>query len=277
MAGERLARIFSSVKYSCVKHDTYFPVYERVLERFIGKGITFVEIGVLDGGSLFMWREYFKNARIIGIDFNPSVRKWEPHGFEIFIADQSSPSFWEKFYRTVGAIDVVLDDGGHTNAQQIVTAKHAIEHIRDGGVLMVEDAHTSYLKAFGNPSKYSFINFGKHIVDSINSRFPAVPGPRNEYSRRIHSVEFYESIVVFNIDSSRCLVPNRVTNGGEVSNTEDYRFKDSGVEFARSFLASRLSILKRIPLARRWSSALFGWINVLAIRLRNRRLAKFFR
>ena len=31
-------------------------------------------------------------------------------------------------------------------------------HINDDGILIFEDTHTSYLKEFGNPSKYSFIN-----------------------------------------------------------------------------------------------------------------------
>ena len=37
-------------------------------EKYREKKITFVEIGVLSGGSLFMWRNYFgKNARIISV------------------------------------------------------------------------------------------------------------------------------------------------------------------------------------------------------------------
>ena len=36
-----------------------------------------------------MWRDYFgKDARIIGIDLNPEAKKWEKHGFEIFIGNQ---------------------------------------------------------------------------------------------------------------------------------------------------------------------------------------------
>ena len=58
---------------------------------YVGKKITFVEIGVLQGGSLFMWREYFgKNARIIGIDLHPNAKELEKHGFEIYIGNQSN-------------------------------------------------------------------------------------------------------------------------------------------------------------------------------------------
>ncbi len=43
----------------------------------------------------FMWRNFFgSKARIIGIDMNPNAKKWEKHGFEIFIGSQSDKNFW---------------------------------------------------------------------------------------------------------------------------------------------------------------------------------------
>ena len=63
------------------------------------KKITFVEVGVFGGGSLFMWINFFgKQARIIGIELNPEAKKWEKDGFEIFIGDQSDPDFWTDFW-----------------------------------------------------------------------------------------------------------------------------------------------------------------------------------
>ena len=76
---------------------------------------------MIGGGSLFMWRDFFGDkARIIGIDFNPNAKKWASAGFEIFIGNQSDEKFWSEFNNTVGPIDVVLDDGGHTYKQQII-------------------------------------------------------------------------------------------------------------------------------------------------------------
>ena len=81
---------FMKSPYNSIKHSTYFDSYDYFFNDYIGKEITFLEIGVLAGGSLFMWRDYFgPKARIIGIDFNPNAKKWEEHGFEIFIGSQS--------------------------------------------------------------------------------------------------------------------------------------------------------------------------------------------
>ena len=71
----RLFQIYKNLKQVSLKSDTYFHVYEEIFNRYVGKKITFVEIGVLQGGSLHMWREYFgSNARIIGIDLNPKSK-----------------------------------------------------------------------------------------------------------------------------------------------------------------------------------------------------------
>jgi hypothetical protein len=145
-----------------------------------------------------MWRDYFgPAARIIGIDLNPAAKKWERDNFFIFVGSQSDEEFWDQLFSSVGNVDVVLDDGGHTNEQQIVTAEKFMPHIKDGGMLIVEDTHTSYLTSFGNPTKYSFINYCKTLIDSINSRFTSANVSSNSLNTVVSSVEIYESMVCF--------------------------------------------------------------------------------
>ena len=155
-------KLFSESKNYSRKHKKYFNVYDNIFSHYKNKKITFVEVGLLDGGSLLIWRKYFgPNARIIGIDINKDCKKFEEDGFEIFIGSQSDPLFWDSFFKEVGNVDIILDDGGHTNEQQIITTLKCIPYIKDDGIHVVEDTHTSYQKNFGNPSKYSFINFTK--------------------------------------------------------------------------------------------------------------------
>ena len=130
-----------------VKHSSYFLTYENLLEKYRNKPIVFVEVGIHNGGSLFMWRKFFgDNARIIGIDLNPNAKELEKYGFEIFIGNQSENSFWKNFYKEVGKIDILLDDGGHTYEQQINTVNKSVDFINNGGMIIVEDTHTSYLE-----------------------------------------------------------------------------------------------------------------------------------
>ena len=119
-----------------------------------------------------MWKRFFgKKRRIIGIDLDPSAKELEKFGFEIFIGDQSSKKFWDDFFSNVGSIDILLDDGGHTNEHQILTLNYVLDNINNGGIIIVEDVICSYQKKFDNPSKYSFINYSKFLIDDLNGRY----------------------------------------------------------------------------------------------------------
>ena len=221
-----LREIYDSIPYLSIKYDTYFPVYEALLQKYIGCEFTIVEVGVFNGGSLFMWRKFFgPKARIIGVDLNPDALEWEKQGFEIIIGDQSSETFWVELFQKIGKVDVVIDDGGHTNRQQIVTSHHAIQNINDGGVLIVEDVHTNYFREFGNPSRYSFVNFTHRIVDGVNSRAHSLRQTYAQYSSRVYSVSFFESMVVFQIDTRLCKQSVPTSNNGASRGVTDFRYQ----------------------------------------------------
>ncbi len=230
MAGHttKIENIFNRLDQKTMKWSSYFQVYQDLIHPFAGSKITLVEVGVLNGGSLFMWREFLgKDARIIGVDNNPNAKKMERHGFEIFIGDQSSTDFWDQFFADVGSIDVLVDDGGHTNKQQIVTNEACLAHINDGGMIITEDTHASYMRSFGNPSKYNFVNYAKHIADCIQTRNPHVrQRSGNTFADKVYAVTFYESIVCLRIDRRRCAASKIVEAGFEHIEAQDFRHQD---------------------------------------------------
>ncbi|MGC5197948.1 class I SAM-dependent methyltransferase [Aphanothece microscopica] len=213
-----------------IRHNTYFPVYEYLFEHFIDRNVTIVEIGVLNGGSLFMWRDYFgSSARIIGIDLNPEAKWLEKEGFEIYIGSQADPKFWEELFAKLGPVDIIIDDGGHTFSQQIVTAANVLQHVRDGGMLVVEDTHSSYMAEFGGPSPVSFISYAKSIVDGINYRYSQFVTDRPS-ERAVWSLQFFESIVAFIVNRSLAHVSSAPTSNNMPSlDTRDFRHSDMAV------------------------------------------------
>jgi len=243
-----LYNLFNSSKNSSIKWKKYFPIYERLFEKYKNKKITFVEVGILDGGSLEIWKKYFgNNSRIIGIDNNPECKKLENENFEVFIGSQSDPNFWKKFYSDVGKIDIILDDGGHKNDQQIISLVNSVEHINNGGLHIVEDVHSSYQKHYGNPYKYSFINFSKKIVDDINSTFPNIEKFNYSLNHFIYSIEFFESIVAFKIDRNLCYENTMVDNLGFKSNNTDTTIDISFINFRNKFkYLYKFKIVKKI-------------------------------
>lgn len=243
-----LLNIFKNIELRTAKMDNYFEIYENLFAKFRNKKITLVEIGVLDGGSLMMWKKYLGDkARIIGVDLNPDCKKLEKHGLEIYIGSQSDQEFWKSFFQKIGKVDIIIDDGGHTNIQQIVTVENTIENINDNGVLVIEDTQTSFMKKFGNPSKYSFINYAKQKVDHVNGMKFA---KKNKFRDLIYSINFFQSLVVFNVDRTKCFKNSSIANIDNQASFQDYRYKD-GIEKNHSIyekIRQYFSFLKKMKI-----------------------------
>ncbi len=228
-----IKHLFKNSKNSSSKWEKYFEIYENVFKNYKNRDITFVEIGVHNGGSLEIWRNYFtKGSKIIGIDINHECKKFEDknRNIEIYIGNQSDENFWRDFFEKVGQVDVILDDGGHTNLNQIITTANVIKNIRDDGVLLVEDVHTSYMKHYNSNLNQSFINFSKKIIDDINFKNQKKLGQfkysLNDY---IHSVQFYESIVVFYVNRKKTNLNTMVFNEGQDHKVEDLTWEGNSI------------------------------------------------
>ena len=275
---KKLADIFFSTPKLSIKNDTYFDIYEFIFNSYRGKPITFIEVGVFNGGSLHMWREYFGDqARIIGVDFNPIDLELEKDGFEIYIGNQESSEFWLDLKSKVGEADIILDDGGHKNGQQISTLYNGVELIKDGGVIVVEDTHTSYFRRFGNPSPFSFINYSKNIVDVINSRFQYVDSKKSKFYSLVWSVGYFESIVVFHINKSKSQMGSPIVNQGESIGAIDFRNYSNQFAMNISKLEDWMCSFRIIKPGKRVVSKLFDWLIYLQELTSNIKLLKYFK
>lgn len=173
-----------------------------------------------------MWRDFFGDgARIIGIDLNPDAKRWEEYGFEIFIGDQSRPEFWREFVKYVDSFDILLDDGGHTNLQQLVTLYEMSKSVNDGGIIVIEDTHSSYEKEFGNPGRFSFVSISKRLIDLLHLRFNSYGKPERNFSN-LFSVEYFESMVAFKFQTTDNPSNSLALNGGENLMNKDFRYSN---------------------------------------------------
>lgn len=243
-----LKKIFDETKNSSLKSDNYFEIYEKHLSKFIGKEIIFVEIGILNGGSLQMWKKFFgKKAKIIGIDINPECKKFEDDQIEVFIGDQSSEVFWKKFFDQFGKVDVILDDGAHTNIAQIKTTLNCVNNINNDGLLIIEDTHTSYVKKYNTSKKYTFINFAKTIIDKLYKNNDSLNNINDTFnlSKLIFSINFYQSCVIFNINQNKTIQNKTITN-----DKQDHEIKDATFQY---FLKDKKKFLENIKIIKNLS------------------------
>lgn len=183
------------------KWTGYFEIYHRHFAAFRGRSPVVVEIGVFGGGSLEMWLSYFgPGTRLIGVDVNPQCRKWAPPGAEILIGDQADRAFLAEIKAAAPHIDILIDDGGHTMAQQLTTFEVLFPHLQPHGVYLCEDTHTSYWPTHDGGYRRSgtYVEFCKGLVDQLtawHSLDREVFAP-DDFTRSAHSIHFYNSVVV---------------------------------------------------------------------------------
>ena len=129
------------------KPNNFFAEYDFHFRDLREMSVRLLEIGVQNGGSLHMWKEYFPNAvEIIGIDVDERCKKFESGNVRVYIGDQEDIAFLDSI---PGLFDVIIDDGGHTMTQQQTSFHRMFPKLKDGGIYVIEDLHTSYWKEFG--------------------------------------------------------------------------------------------------------------------------------
>ena len=110
--------INNNKKNLITKYEIYLDVYERHLSKYKGKTVKIIEFGVNQGGSMNMWKEYFgADSKIYGVDINPNCAKVAGDNVEILIGDQEDRTFLKKVAETIGEVDIIIDDGGHSMRQ----------------------------------------------------------------------------------------------------------------------------------------------------------------
>ena len=186
---------------ACYKWPHYFPVYDRHLARYRDQGPVVVEFGIQHGGSLCMWRDYFgPGCRVIGVDNDPRCAGIAEPGVTVVIGDQEDRAFLADLAARVGPVDVVIDDGGHSMVQQLVTFSQMWPALADGGTFITEDVHTSYWPVCGGGYRRAgtFIEHAKDMIDSINAWHSQDPALAPDcWTETVAGMHVYDSIVVF--------------------------------------------------------------------------------
>jgi hypothetical protein len=159
-----------------------------------------LEIGVSMGGSLQMWKHYFgPKIQIYAIDIDPKCKQFEDETTRIFIGSQSDRNFLKYVKESIPKVDILIDDGGHRMDEQIITFEELYGHVKDDGIYLCEDTHTSYWKEYdgGYKKRGSFVEYTKNLIDHLNawhSRTEELtPG---HITKSAHSLHFYDSVFV---------------------------------------------------------------------------------
>jgi SAM-dependent methyltransferase len=128
-------------------YHNYLNIYERYFGKYRDTLENFLEIGLWEGESLRMWRDYFNVGNLVGVDIL-DLSHIELKNTTILIGDQSVRADLESIAdRSYKQFDIIIDDGGHMMHQQQITLGCMFKYLKPGGIFVIEDLHTC-----GNPS-----------------------------------------------------------------------------------------------------------------------------
>jgi precorrin-6B methylase 2 len=117
-------------------HSYVDQVYEDLFKDIRYSVKKLLEIGVDSGASLFMWREYFENAKIYGIDKKDCPTAHNRNRMQFLLEDAYN---YEVVDKLPGDFDIIIDDGPHTLDTITFTIKEYLKKININGILVIED------------------------------------------------------------------------------------------------------------------------------------------
>jgi hypothetical protein len=171
-------------KYNTDKstYHGFTDFYEKYFHELKDLDNDILEIGIYNGSSLKMLKEYFSKSNIYGIDIYDKL-SYNEDRIETFICDQIDiEKINNIFYNK--SFNVIIDDGGHTMSQQQISFKNLIHKLNKNGFYIIEDLHTS-------------LNFGHYEVnkpeETTLSLLTSIKNGSRFFSNHI-SLDEYEKI-----------------------------------------------------------------------------------
>lgn len=192
----RLAILHGTDKFGY--HD-YTPNYFEILQHLSERPIKLLEIGVggyadddRGGQSLKVWRDFFPQGQITGIDIQKKTMDLGPR-VQILQGSQVDPEFLEQIVRDRGPFDVIIDDGSHRNEHIIESYRLLFPNLVPGGIYIAEDVQTSFHPRFGGSlalTAPNSVGHFSHLMALMNA------GSDDPLIRDIAAIERYHNMIV---------------------------------------------------------------------------------
>lgn len=129
---------------------SYLDLYEELFKSKKNTATNILEIGIgpiqgLNGGSIILWADYFKNANIYAVDIIPinmvDLQLIMHPRIHLYTNNDAYNTnyFINTFYSKNMLFDIILDDGPHTLESMEIFVKLYSTILKHDGMLVIED------------------------------------------------------------------------------------------------------------------------------------------
>lgn len=191
--------------YHTYNGRTYLDIYDFYLSPLIFQSTSLLEIGVRDGASHRMWKEYLPYGQIVGVDIDPRCSVNNEDRISIVIGSQGEQSTVDKVAEICPEFNVILDDGSHVNELTIKSFELFFPKVKAGGLYIIEDLACSYLESELPDHVRQWPGMGynrpEHLLNNkrsdLNDFFARlIKDMDTNRSGKIDFVHFYSKIVI---------------------------------------------------------------------------------
>jgi hypothetical protein len=204
----RLAIAFNTDKEGVHHYATHYQSHFKLMQN---KKLNILEIGIggyedpkSGGASLRMWKAFFPNSRIFGIDI--SDKKFhDEYRIKTFRGSQVDEQFLKYLADEIGSVDIIIDDGSHFNDHVIATFKILFPLMSLNGIYVVEDLQTSYWDKLEGQSwggsqdlsaPHTSMNYFKTLIDGLNhEEYTMDEYIPSYFDKHIISMHFYHNLL----------------------------------------------------------------------------------
>jgi hypothetical protein len=145
--GQTMSNLLQAQGYRTDKQPSFLAVYETVFAPMRERPVTLLELGIHHGGSLLMWRDYFPQGLIAGLDQHPVPVEDSSGRIRTYQGQQQDAALLDRIAAEMapGGFDIVIDDASHFGRLSRESFRHLFDrHLKPGGVYIIEDWGTGY-------------------------------------------------------------------------------------------------------------------------------------
>jgi predicted O-methyltransferase YrrM len=128
----------------------YTLFYDGLFRHKKQEPLKIAELGILDGASMLMWKEYFTNAQIYGFEYNSALitnfkQKFNNDRITLANIDVTDENSIRTAFSDLNILyDVIIEDTTHQFEDQIRVIENVYPYLKEGGMLIIEDIFKSY-------------------------------------------------------------------------------------------------------------------------------------
>jgi phospholipid N-methyltransferase len=130
----------------------YTLFYNTLFKNYRNEHLNIAELGILDGGSLRMWQEYFPNANLYGFEYNLDFinnfkQKFDNSRITLLPVNVNDPDSIIKAFEGEMLYDIIIEDTTHQFEDQIRVIENVYNKLKPGGIMIIEDIFKRYTES----------------------------------------------------------------------------------------------------------------------------------